>query len=376
MNLSFYSYPALATSKKKQWITKALTEFHKTNLSKVSEKQFQQASNLYKQIRSSNSQVFIFAFGGIGASFKTAQSFFALKNKQAILVDSLDPLIIKRISSLNKKELSSCHFVFISKSGQTSEILFYKQLVQKTYSKKKLSLKNRLTLLVQNQNSPLTLWGKKEQAHCVFLEDSLPGRFSFFSLSGCFQFQACGLKIKADSFLSSSIDSQLYSFLHSLFSKKEIFLCFFQTELKALSNWLEMSWSESLFKESMKKPLPLLRVISWSELRHGFIEELVSKKNQACFLALNLKSDSSKQELRALDAKFYKKESAENIKSDQYKLKKLLKLKKISCLFVDVEKEPSAFFELLFLFYQLLFLAGEYAKVDIKTQPWVDYFKK
>ena len=396
MSLRFYSSPIKVESRKKQWVKARLKQFQSQDLSKLSEKQFKQSENLYKNISSSHFHIFIFAFGGIGASFKIARSFFSVQNKKVTLVDSLNFAFRRKISQLSPEELLSSHFVFISKSGQTSEILFYKELVKKLYSKNKLSLKNRMTLLTQNLNSPLLSWGKQEKADIVFLEDSLPGRFSFFSLSGWFQFQACGLKIPSNfypdqlSFSSGgqnslktpallkkkgrssrkklqnsnpanvlrmlSVDSQIFNFWTALFEKKEIYFCPFQPELHAISHWLELSWSESLFKEEMKRPAPLLRVVSWSNLRHGFIEELIAKKEQACFWALDIKPDE-KDPLKD-------------------KLKSLLKSKKIAYLFVSAKQDFPAFLKLIGFFYTVLFLAGEFSEVDIRTQPWVDYFKK
>ncbi|MCZ0933318.1 MAG: hypothetical protein OXJ52_09235 [Oligoflexia bacterium] len=410
MSLHFYSSPVKVENKKKQWIRASLKKFQTKDLSELSEKQLKQSVKLYKQISSSHSHIVIFAFGGIGASFRIAQSFFSAQNKKVTLVDSLDLAFRQKISQLSPEELLSSHFVFISKSGQTSEILFYKELVKKLYSKNKLSLKNRLTLLTQNLNSPLLSWGKKAKADVVFLEDSLPGRFSFFSLSGWFQFQSCGLKITPNfyqSFLNfypslfrlsserqnsrktcpresrepalvkrerspsresgnlqgklpnSSLlqmDSQIFDFFAVLFEKKEIYFCPFQPELNALSRWLELSWSESLFKEEMKRPAPLLRAINWPDLRHGFIEELIAKREQVCFWALDIKTD--------------KKDPLKD------KLESLLRSKRIPCLFIDTEKKLPAFLKLIMLFYTALFLAGEFSEVDIRTQPWVDYFKK
>ena len=402
MSLSFYSSLIQSNSKKKHQLKSALKLFYKTDLSDLSEEQFKQSKKLYQQI-SSSSQIFIFAFGGIGSAFKTAQSFFSVRNTKARLIDSLAPAFKQKISQLSQKELKSSHFVFISKSGWTSEILFYQQFIQQIYSQNKMSLKNRLTIFTQKRNSPLLAWGKKEQAPIVFLEDSLTGRFSFFSCSGWFQFLACGLKIslkdlnsaeffKENSFaveggglaglaagqtlkgkpieyrnenqaaslikpegLSDSYHS-VFDFFTALLDKKEVYFCFFQEEFGEISRWLEMSWSESLFKEGMKKQPPLLRAVSWTNLRHGFIEELIAKQKQVCFWALDIKSNQ-KDPLKD-------------------KLKSLLESKKIDYLFVSMEKNMPSFLELIRLFYQILFLAGRFSAVDFRKQPWVDYFKK
>ena len=353
MSLNFHSSTFKTTPKDKKWIQDSLKKFKKSPLSEISKEQLKLSDQLYKKIKISHSQVFIFAFGGIGASFRICQSFFSAKNKEVVLVDSLHLDCKSQVSKLTKTQMRSTQFVFISKSGQTDEILFYKNLIQKIYSKNKISLKNRVTILTQNLKSPLLAFGKKVSAHIVFLENSLPGRFAFFNLSGCLQFQLFGLKIKSN--LSKPILAPVHflEFFASEFKKQEIFLCSFQPELHAISNFFELSWSESLFSEKMKRSAPILRAICFSDLQHGFIEELVAKKRQVCFWALNLKSSSNKNA----------------------RLKSLLQFKKIPYLFINLEKKSSSLFDLLMAFYQLLFLAGEFSGVDIKTQPWVDYLK-
>ena len=355
MSFNCYSSPVKITDKDKQWIQNSLQKFQKQPLSKISIEQLKQSNKLYKKIHSSHSHVFIFAFGGISASFKTAQSFFSLKYKKAVLVDKINESFKKRISQMTQRELELSHFVFISKSGHTKEILFYKKLLKQLYAKNELSLKNRLTLLTQNLSSPLLSWGQKESAHIEFLKDTLPGRFSFFSLSGFFQFQVCGLRVTSSDLLKSShIPLKALNFFLSQFYRKEIFFCFFQPEWQAVSRWLEMSWSESLFKEGMKKQLPLLRAVGFSDLRHGFIEELAAKKKQVCFWALDVKRESLQKK----------------------KLKAFLKTKKIPYLFMEAEKKPGSFYHLIMAFYQILFLAGEFSGANIYSQTWVDYLKK
>ena len=353
MELDFLSSSFGVTDKDKQWIKDSLKKFKKNPLSQVSTEQLRRSEQLYKTVKASHSQVFIFAFGGIGASFRICQSFFFAKNKKTILVDSLHSDCKNLFSKMTKTEMSKAHFVFISKSGQTAEILFYKNLIQKLYSKNKISLKNKVTILTQNLKSPLLSWGERLSTSIVFLEDSLPGRFAFFNLSGLFQFQAFGLKISPKLSKPVFAPSHLLEFFVSQFKKREFFLCSFQPELNLISSWLELSWSESLFKENMKRQAPILRAISYSDLQHGFIEELVAKQSQICFWALNLKSFSNRN----------------------HQMKSLLESKKIPYLIINVEKKFLSLFELIMAFYQILFLAGELSGVDIRTQPWVDYLK-
>ena len=354
MGLSFYSSHVSVGSAKKQWLADSLKKFQTCVLSDISIGKLQQSNQLYRELITSNSRLILFVFGGMGASSQLGQSFCSIKNKKVLLVDSMDKAFKQTISNLTREELKSSHFIFISKSGQTSEILFYKNLVKQLYSKKKMSLKKRVTILTQNMSSPLLLWGQRESFNIFFLEDSLPGRFSFFNLSGLFQFQACGLKVRPRLLHSVSVPPEIFEFLFSQFNRKEVFFCFFQPELKALSRWLEISWSESLFKEEMKEQAPILRAFDFPSLRHGFIEELIAKKKQVCFWGLDLKKeDRSKKSLQTL-----------------------LTSKRIPYLFLEVEKNALSLFQLILIFYKVLFLAGEFAGVNIKAQAWVDYLKK
>ena len=353
MSLSFYSSPVKVKSDQKLWVKTVLNRFEEQSLAEFSKKQLKSASLLYKKISSSHSQIFIFAFGGMGASFRIGQSFFSVRGQKAVLIDSLDSSFGQKLSQLKRKELKSSHFVFISKTGQTSEILFYTKQIRKIYSKNRITLKGRLTVLTQSLKSPLLEWAEKELADIVFLEDTLPGRFSFFTFSGWFQLKACGLTVRPDSLKSLSLSPAL-DFLADSLRKKEIYLCFFTKELKTLSQWLEISWSESLFKTEMKKQAPVLRAVSFSDLRHGFIEELIAKQREVCFLGLDDRKNSF----------------------SNHSLRNLFHLKKIPYLIVNIEQEFLSFFQLIMFFYKLLFLFGEFSAVDIKTQYWVDYLKR
>lgn len=355
----FLEYSPFNSSKKeKSFVSSSLKQFPNSPLSQFSAKDLKTAKEIWKNIKKPQSKIFIFAFGGAGASAKIANSLFPLKNRDVFLIDKVNKEYLKQLSTLTKTELKSSHSLFISKSGKTEELIFYKSFLKKLYSNKKLSLEGKFTVLTQSENS-LFKWAKKEKGSVTLSKNFLPGRFSFFALSGLLQFQAYGCHFKQPTIKNSSIEKKMLEFfIHYCTNKTEIFFCPFNPQLKELAHWLELSWSESLFKQKTKKQAPVLRNVSLPDLRHACIEELISKKNQLCFWSINIKNKET-------DKPLYEKQ-----------LKKLIKTKNIPYLFMEIDlKNKNSIAELILGFYKILFCMGDYFKSDIYIQPWVDYLK-
>ena len=414
--------PFKTRAKEKNFISSCLKKFSGSPLSQLSQKDLKEAKTILGRLGTPQSKIFIFAFGGMGSSSKIARALFPSKNKNVFLVDEILPEFLILMSRLKKQDLKSSHFLFISKSGQTKELIFYKSLLKKIFVQKKLSLSGRITLLSQNPSSPLLKWIKKEGGQALLFNSSLPGRFSFFNLSGLLQFELYGLNFSKK---ASSSPKVLEFFIHHSL-RKEFFLCPFHPRLKELALWMERTWSESLFKEKTKGQAPRLRYISPSDLRHAFIEELIAKKNQACFWALDISGDSFYPPINSLYSSthsfyppiasfslptnsFYFKQlfpenscfrknlsprrlrhsrleresstpPAQKKHSSSFNfekpIKELIKIKKIPYLFMKAPLNEKALAGIIFDFYKIIFCMGELFKVDIFSQPWVDYLKK
>ena len=360
MNISFDHSHFKVNKKEQSFISSSLKKFSVSPLSQISQKDLQLAKEIWTAIKKHHSKIFIFSFGGTGSSAKIVNSFFPLKNQNVYLIDSISEEFLTLFSSLTKIELKSCHLIFISKNGQTKELLFYKDFLKKIYLKKNLSLKKKITILTQSENSPLMKWVKKEEGSVVLFKNPLPGRFSFFTLSGLLQSQAYNYNFSVKMTKYSPVTVKALEFLvHQCDKVKEIFFCPFHPQLQEISHWLELSWSESLFKQNAEKQVPVLRNVSLTDLCHGCIEELVAKKDQVCFWALDVKSGQ--------DFNFLHKK----------RIKKLLTDQDIPYLFMNVSLNNKNFLaELMVDFYKILFCVGDFAKSDIYIQNWVDYFKR
>ena len=352
--------PFKASKKDKSFVSSSLKKFIDSPLSQISAKELEKAKKIWERIKRSHSKIFIFAFGGTGSSAKILNSLYPSTNKNIFLIDTINEDTLNYLSAIEKTDLKSFHSFFFSKSGKTEELLFYKSFLKKIYMNKQLSLKGKFTILTQSLKNPLSEWAKKEGGSIVFSDNPLPGRFSFFTLNGFLQSQ-----IYTHNFTvrkpknSTQLIKALEFFVHHCKKKKEIFFCPFAPQLEKLSHWLELSWSESLFKKEAVRQAPLLRNITLSDLRHACIEELITKKDQVCFWALNIKS-------RNKPDSFYEKQ-----------IKNLLKTKKIPYIFMSLSLDnKNSLSESMISFYKILFFMAEFSKSNIYTQPWVDYLKK
>ena len=360
MKNSYDCSPFKINKKEKLFIDHSLKKFISSPLAEFSKETLESAREIWTDIKKAHSKIFIFAFGGTGSSSKIANALSPRKDNNIHLIDSINEDFLILLSSLKKTELKTSHSIFISKSGQTKEILFYMSFLRQIYSKKKLSLKKRITVLTRSEKSPLLKWAKREGNSVIFSKTPLPGRFSFFTLSGFLQSQAYDLDFSVNMEQHTpELIKALEFFIHQSDKKREIFLCPFDSQLRELSRWLELSWSESLFKKNAEKQPPILRNITLSDLCHAFIEELMAKKGQTVFWALSLKPSQKSRFL-------YEKQ-----------IKNLLKTENIPYTFTFLSLNgKNSLAGLLADLYKIFFCIGDFSKSDIYTQTWVNYLKR
>ena len=360
MSVLFDHSPFKTYKKDKNLAFSSLSHFINSPLSQIPNKDLEKAKKIWKNIKKSHSRFFIFAFGGAGSTANILSSLYPSKNKNVYLITSLDKKSLDLLSFLTKTDLKSSYSFFFSNSGKTKEILFYKSFLKKLYKKNKLSLKESVTVLTHSLTNPLAKWAKKESCSIIISKNFLPGRFSFFTLSGFLQAEICNSPLNKKTIQhSTQLIKVLEFFTHySNNKRKEIFFCPFTSSLKELACWWESTWSESLFREKKIIQTPLLRNINAPDLRHAFIEELITKKDTAWFWALDIQSENS-------------------INPYSHQIKKLLKAKKIPYLFMTCSmKNKDSINELIFTFYSILFCMGYILNLNIYIQPWVDYLKK
>ena len=368
----------------KKFIKDSLCGFKKNLLSEFSLEKAREAQKIFQTINQGNPSVYLFVFGGMGGSSYLFDSLAYKKQpykKKLYKIDKVDCQHVSHLLKKNKKELKSSHFVFISKSGKTPEVLYYKKLLKSIYSKNQISLKNKVTVLVSDLKSPLAQFAKKEQMKVVSLTEDLPGRFSVFTLSGFLQLYLQGLNPLNYLEDFSKISDSMQSFLFQQKNKKEYWFCSSSKPLEKFGVWFELVWSESLFKSHKKNSLiPSLRCSSLYKLQHAYIEELTAKQKDIAVLFFDFKKETQKQFLKTghsllLKQPYLLKDFLNFQNKNKRKMQNLLQSKNIPLLNIEIDFSENSLFDLIFSFYQTLFIFGDFFKVNIFKNDQVDQLK-
>lgn len=342
-----------------------LNTFSKSPLALCSEEDIAQAEKIAQSVETEKGLIFVFAMGGMGASGRVAGAFSV--NKKVFHINSLDENTLSFLKSLNKDQLKKGKWVFISKSGGTPENLFYLHWIRRLYLKRGLKPeKGQIHLLTGNPDSPLGLAVRGMKGSLLKLRNPLPGRFSFFTLSGFLQARLMGLDLKlfSEGFkracqLQSEWEKALLFFLKFLKEGEKCFLPV-DSSFDLLARWFATSWGESLSKS---KTLGSLRVLSFSDLFHGYLEEVSSCEKRA--FVLGLRESSVFKDLNTWERKREKV------------LWSLLGKSGSTFLFFHFpEKKAFTLGYLISFFFQMIYGVGKEMKVDIYTQPSVDNFKR
>lgn len=344
--------------------------FSKSPLGKWDEKNVKKSQKIVREIQKNGKHIFVCAAGGSGASTEVFKDLFPEKISHSfspLLLGSVTEDRLNFLQSLDRDVVKDSHWLFISKSGQTAESLFYAQVLKQLGLKKKTSLKDKVTCLTSSPSSPLV---KKLNIGktCIFkLGDSLPGRFSFFTLGGLVQSGLLGVNpLDLQKGFKNSKDSlaeEILSHLMFQFQKRKgkCFFSYSHSRFRNLALWLERSWSESLFKQEAALPIPSLSSHSFSEMGHAYLEELFSHKDWMWDLSLQ----SINKEIKAWDQNqadaFRRLAEKEGCPLLSLSLKNL------------TASEAGALIAVLF---KMLHGLGEWLKVALYNQPFVDQYKK
>lgn len=373
--------PAVLSLKRKsdQMIKNSLDRFKKNALSEFSFEKAKTAQNIFQKMNPKAGSVYLFVCGGMGGSSYLFDSFNKKTDKKKIYrIDKVASQFLFHLLKKKRSELEESRFIYISKSGKTPEILFYTNFLKTLCSHTKISLKNKVTVLTSDLKSPLAQFAKKEGADLIVLKESLPGRFSIFTLTGFLQLYFQGLtplSYTADFF---KISDPLLDFLLRHRNKKEFWLCATDSLSQNFGKWFELLWSESLFKNHKSRVLaPSLRQVSFYNLQHFCIEELVGKKKQTALVFLSFKKESP---LVKTKSPFLKQNQLlEEFLSFQNKNKEhiqsLLQSKNIPFLNLEPAGNMHSLFDLIFSFYQALFVFGDLFKVNIFKNEHIDQLK-
>ncbi|HQR73682.1 MAG TPA: glucose-6-phosphate isomerase [Sulfurovum sp.] len=197
---------------------------------------------------------------GIGGSSLGAKAVYEFMKpvqeltRKLYFFESTDPINISDL--ISKLDLSTTHFLIISKSGTTTEtISVYKYLYT-------LQSDPKVYTFITDPGSPLEKYAHSIKASVLHLPDSVGGRFSVLSSVGLVPLALCGIDIEALLLGAKKIKNSFFNdgYLKETLLKKAVYYaknhaqyninCIFaySETLKYFCQWYVQLWGESLGK--------------------------------------------------------------------------------------------------------------------------------
>ncbi len=246
---------------------------------------------------------------GIGGSSLGAQAIYEFLKTTHIItrklhfLDSTNPIDIDNICS--KLDFYKTHFVVISKSGNTIEVIaLYKYLLAKI---KTYNLDYQPFSFISDKNSKLIIYAKDISANYLTIDTNISGRFSVLSAVGLVPLALVGInidkillgaKIIKDSFFNNGyicdtlLKKSYYYAKHANYININVVFCYSQS-LHFFNNWFVQLWGESLAKlqknSNTNVGLTPIGLIGPKD-QHSFLQLLAQGKRDKSVSFIKLKS--------------------------------------------------------------------------------------
>lgn len=236
--------------------------------------------------------IVVVGFGGSTQGSKAINSF--LNEIRVIYVDHLNSNIIdKLLVTLN---LEKTGFIFISKSGTTSETLsIFEYLLEKC--KNKINIPHNFFSLTEDKQSPLNDFSLQHSMKLIELDPDIGGRFSIFSntclIPGFYfnsdlykNFLEGGKKAMEEKSLAEDLADQVGQSLKN--NKSIAAYLIYGHELLEVGNWKKQLFAESLGKDG-KGFMPI--VSEMTKDQHSILQLFLDGPKNIFFEIMSIESD-------------------------------------------------------------------------------------
>lgn len=228
---------------------------------------------------------------GIGGSSLGTQGLLdAVKTNKGIkvhMLDNVDPNFVSE--TLSKVDLKKTCFNFVSKSGNTVEILAVLQVVLQKL-KKASAIKKQIIVTTTNKENPLMNFAQKYNTKVLFMPIDVVGRFSGLTAVGLFPAAVAGIDIKKilkgqkavlDTVTNKVEDNLVmqFSLLQAYMLKKgkyDLVILPYNNNLTSLFVYYAQTLAESLGKVN---DCPSSTVMVGANCQHSFFEQVLEGRD-------------------------------------------------------------------------------------------------
>jgi len=210
------------------------------------------------ELKSKYKKFVIVGFGGSSLGARAIQEIFDVKS--LFFVDNVDAIALDRTLKFIQPS-EDVLWLFVSKSGNTIEILFLLDVLRERLAAEGLDLVKNSMVISEDEPNPLRTWAKKHDRPCFDFPKDIGGRFSVLSGAGMLPAALGGLNIK--NFYDGALEAldtkdlvvQMTAQFYESFQREEWItqFWFYNSSMFFFSRWLIQLWSESLAKKKNRQ---------------------------------------------------------------------------------------------------------------------------
>ncbi|OFZ13594.1 MAG: hypothetical protein A2Z20_09670 [Bdellovibrionales bacterium RBG_16_40_8] len=333
---------------------------------------------------------------GLGGSFSGGRCLVeSLGDKSAVdFLFNTDPQTVEATFKQCEK-YADCHYLIISKSGNTLEIVCLLEILLKKLKSQNRDFKKAISVITEEKSSPLFDWVVANKIQYLAHPQDVGGRFSVFTPVGLVPAAFSGVSLAElrtgaqKAFADKSLITQLAAYYLESFQREETISAFWSyiDQLAAFSPWLIQLWAESLAKKKTRQGREAPRVSTPVTYlgtcdQHSVLQQLMegAKDKSICFLRSQKLAESGESFTGTQWAGFeYLKDKnlGQVFATQSQATEEALQSEGRSTLSIELSSvEPESVGKLLMVFELLIGVLGEALDINAFNQPGVELGKK
>ncbi|MFZ4405295.1 MAG: glucose-6-phosphate isomerase, partial [Pseudobdellovibrionaceae bacterium] len=343
-----------------------------------------------QNLRIKYSNLVLVGIGGSSLGPKAIAEIFRATNIH--FLDNVDAVEFERL--MENIDLTATCWVFISKSGNTIEILCALDLIQQVYKDKSINFYDRCVAITENKPSSLKNWADKHNVIQAYIPLDVGGRFSVLSPVGMIPAAFIGLNVNEFCFgalqalQSKNLVSNVVAQVLESFKREEWITLFWPycSRLRYFGMWYQQLWAESLGKKSNLQGLEAPRAstpmcATGATDQHSILQQVMEGAKDKFILFLRV-LDSEKGSLQIHNPQFTETHDLKNrtmgelLKIESLATQEALNQNQTHSLTLQVPNLNAESVGYLFMFFQLVVSGlGQVMRIDTFNQPGVELGK-
>ncbi len=346
-----------------------------------------------------NKNIIVLGIGGSSLGAKAIYEFLLPSNKykkKLLFLETVDPLEIN--FSLNSVDINDAHFIIVSKSGKTIEIISLLKFINSI-----IEINQSNCTVISERKSNLTKFANRNNIRVFELDENIGGRFSVFSVAGLVPLAMAGVDI--DNLLKGC-----KKVLNSFFEKKEYYrpiirkarflvenkgrfninaIFSYSSSLESFNKWYIQLWAESLGKVNIngtRQALTPIALVGPAD-QHSILQLIIDGVRDKTVTFIKIKDlkdntvipDKISNKFEELDMDYIDRVSFNkllNMQADAT-INSVKDQKDIPCDVITIRTVDEYNIAKLMFTYQLLVSCiGKFLQINTYDQPAVEYGKK